>query len=78
MNLLYSISAPSSPCFDSCLPTLLPSNPRIDLWVQIITQLDHVYAIVYPPAYAKVVKVLNVVFHVFFGWLPVHQPVLRG
>ena len=46
-----------TPCFVSC--------------VQIITQLDHVFAIVYPPAYAKVVKVLNTVFHVFFGWLPV-------
>ena len=39
-------------------------------YYQIITQLDRVYAIVYPPAYANVVKVLNAIFHVFFGWIP--------
>ena len=39
-------------------------------YYQIVTQLDRVYAIVFPPAYAKVVKVLNAIFHVFFGWIP--------
>lgn len=39
-------------------------------YYQIITQIDRVYAIVYPPAYAKVVAALNSVFHAFFGWIP--------
>ena len=39
-------------------------------YYQIITQIDRVYAIVFPPAYANVVKALNSVFHVFFGWIP--------
>jgi hypothetical protein len=39
-------------------------------YYQIVTQLNRVYAIVYPPAYAQVIKVLDSIFHVFFGWIP--------
>ena len=39
-------------------------------YYQIITQIDRVYAIIFPPAYARVVAALNSIFHIFFGWIP--------
>ena len=40
-------------------------------YYQILTQLNRVYAIVYPPEYAKLVGFLDsVFFRVFFGWIP--------
>ena len=39
-------------------------------YYQVITQVDRVYSIVFPPGYAKVLKALNAVFYVFFNWLP--------
>ena len=40
-------------------------------YYQILTQLDRVYAIVYPPEYARLIGFLDsVFFRVFFGWIP--------
>ena len=39
-------------------------------YYQIITQLDRVYAVRYPPAYRALLRSLNSIFTFFFSWLP--------
>ena len=39
-------------------------------YYQIVTQLDRVYAVLYPPAYRRIVRAVGAVFHVAFGWVP--------
>ena len=49
----------------------LPTKLKITIsYYQIITQINRVYAITPPPAYAKLMRVLDIVFNVVFGWIP--------
>ena len=39
-------------------------------YYQVVTQIDRVYSIVFPPQYAQVIEALDSLFHTLFGWIP--------